>query len=285
GVPRRGPHGGQRLPRRRVVPRLEALEGRLAPALLTVDTVADGISHDNFLSLREAIGVGDNSKTNGLSSAEQAHISGTLGSNDTIQFSLPSGPQTITLTGGALNITRSVAINGPGAGNLTISGNNADRVFLIGQIWSQNLSLVVSLSGLTATGGNVVSSTNNFGGGVLNFGTLTMSNCTVAGNAAGAGGTTHSERGGGIYNVGALTLNGCAITNNTAIGNGGGLNDDSAGTLTVSNCTFSGNTVTGSYNYGGGFINSGTSTTSPCVVSNSTFSNNSATGGGGGIFN
>jgi hypothetical protein len=40
-APRRAPRRGQRLPGRRGVPRLEALENRLAPAVSTVNTLAD----------------------------------------------------------------------------------------------------------------------------------------------------------------------------------------------------------------------------------------------------
>jgi CSLREA domain-containing protein len=85
GGSRRDPRRRQRRPR--FVPRLEPLEGRLAPAVLTVNTLADETTADNFLSLREAITVVDNPGTYGsLSTAEQAQISGTLRQNDTIQF-------------------------------------------------------------------------------------------------------------------------------------------------------------------------------------------------------
>src|SRR5262249_18320641 len=162
GVPRRGPRREQRLPRRRVVPWLEALEGRLAPAVLTVNTVADDTTADNFLSLREAISVVNSGSTSGLNSAEQTQISGTLGSNDTIQFDPHPEGGTVPLPGGALSLGRSVASAGPGAASLTISGNNADRVFLVGQ------GTAVTLSGLTVTGGSAVSGSNNYGGGLLN---------------------------------------------------------------------------------------------------------------------
>src|SRR5437870_718980 len=266
------PRRGKRLPGRRCVLRLEALENRLVPAVLTVNTLADETTADNYLSLREAADVVNSGSTSGLSSAELAQVSGTLGSNDTIQFSLPSGPQTLTLTRGTLNLTRNVTVTGPGATSLTISGNNTGRVFLVGQ------GPTVTLSGLTVAGGNVVSSGSNYGGGLLNSGALTVNNCTFSGNAAGSSG------GGGIYNQGALTLNGCTFTGNTAAGNGGGVRSNSAGTLAVTNCTFIGNTTTGSYSYGGGLINSSTSTTTPSVVTNCTFSNNRATGSGGGLF-
>src|ERR1051326_1398910 len=84
-APRRAPRRGQRLPGRRSVPRLEALENRLAPAVLTVNTLADQVTANNFLSLREAVGVVNSGSTSGLSTAERAQVSGTLGSNDTIQ--------------------------------------------------------------------------------------------------------------------------------------------------------------------------------------------------------
>src|SRR5215470_10792583 len=99
GGARRAPCRGQRLSGRRCVLRLEALEDRLAPAVLTVNTLADETTADNSLSLREAVRVVNSGSTSGLSSAELAQVSGTLGSNDTIQFNLPSGPQTLTLTG------------------------------------------------------------------------------------------------------------------------------------------------------------------------------------------
>src|SRR5262249_49884300 len=143
-------------------------------------------------------------------SAERAQISGTLGSNDTIQFSLPSGPQTITLTGGALNLTRNVTVTGPGAANLTLSGNHANRVF---RVFS---GLNVTLSGLTIADGTVVSASADYGGGLYNSGTLALNNCIFSGNTAGANG------GGGIYNEGALTLNGCTFSGNNVVGDDGG---------------------------------------------------------------
>jgi CSLREA domain-containing protein len=119
---------------------IECLEDRYAPAFFTVNSLADNTTADNALTLREAILYVDGTLGRSLTAGEQAQVNGTLGSNSTIQFSLPAGPQSITLTSGALDLTNSMTINGPGAANLTINGNNSDRVFVVGQIWSVNLS-------------------------------------------------------------------------------------------------------------------------------------------------
>src|SRR5262249_47052198 len=153
-------------------------------AVLTVNSVADNTTADNVLTLREAILSVDGTLGRALTAGEQAQVSGTLGTNNVIQFSLPAGPQTITLTGGGLSITKAVTINGPGASLLTVSGNNAGRVFIVGQIWSRNLSLNAAINGLTIAGGSALSGSTNYGAGLLNFGTLAVSAVTFSGNAA-----------------------------------------------------------------------------------------------------
>src|SRR5450755_2600552 len=88
---------------------------------------------------------------------------------DTINFSV-SG--TITLTSGQLELSQNLTISGPGAANLAISGNNASTVFRVDN------GVTVSISGVTIKNG----SSSNGGGGILNFGTLTVTNSTVSGN-------------------------------------------------------------------------------------------------------
>jgi hypothetical protein len=245
------------------------------PAIITVNSVADNSTPDNSLTLREAIALEDGTLGRALTQGEQAQIYGTLGNSDTIQFNLPAGSQTITLTGGALSITHPLTISGPGAASLTINGANLDRVFVVGTIFSQNLSLMASIAGLTISGGSAVTTTNNYGGGLLNFGTLTVNNTTFSSNTAAASG------GGGIYNDGTLTLNNCNFTTDsvTSGGPGGGIQNPSPGTLTVNNCVFTGNTAL-SGGSGAGIANSGSAT-----VTNSAFSSNNASTNGGGIFN
>src|SRR5262249_26357076 len=204
--------------------------------VLLVNSTADNTTADNSLTLREAIAVVDGTLRRTLTAAEQAQIPATLGPNEPIQFNLLAGPQTITLTGGALNITQPVAIVGPGAALLTINGNNADRVFIVGHDYSQDLSLNVGISGLTISGGNATVPGKNYGGGLLNFGTLTLSNVTFTGNTAGSSG------GGAISNDGALTVNCSTFSNNAVIngGPGGAIQNATPATLAITGCVFTG---------------------------------------------
>ena len=73
---------------RRTRPRLEVLEDRTTPAFLFVNTLGEGIDHnDGLLSLREAIDTVNRGDLSQLSAAEKMQVStaqGALGTNDTI---------------------------------------------------------------------------------------------------------------------------------------------------------------------------------------------------------
>lgn len=234
-------------------------------ATYTVDTTADSAaltactSAANDCSLRGAV---DNAN---------------LSSNNTIDFAIPAsdpncpgGVCTITLNdhlvidvAGAMTIA-----NSTGAGNLLISGNMTSRVFFV--FGRSNLTL----NGLTVTKGDgtgiFASIEDGRGGGIANFGTLTLTNCIVSGNTA-------SLNGGGIYNTGAATLTDSTVTGNTALQNGGGIyNDDSS--LTLTNSTVSNNTARSS---GGGIYNS----TGTLTLTDSALSGNFASVDGGGVYN
>ena len=75
--------------------------------------------------------------------------------NDTIVFAV-SG--TITLTSGELLVGTNLTITGPGPASLTVSGNNASRVFNI------SAGITVNLSNLTISSGN----SQHNGGGIYN---------------------------------------------------------------------------------------------------------------------
>src|SRR5437763_1097012 len=73
------------------------------------------------------------------------------------------------------------------ADRLTVSGNHTSRVFKV------EAGEDVRLSGLTIAGGNAGT---GFGGGIDNFGALTVSNVVFSGNAAAAGGGLANQSGG-----------------------------------------------------------------------------------------
>jgi hypothetical protein len=257
--------------RRAFRPTLEALEARWVPSTLTVTSPADSGTG----SLRAALAA--------------AH------KGDTLVFAPSLDGQAITLSSGELLLTKNLTIAGPGAGELTVSGNNASRVFEVAK------GTQVTLSGLTISNGSANGSTNSTvqGGGIYNHGTLTVRACALSDNTAknnGGGiandsgatmtisGSTLSHNsvtqgeGGGIANFSTMTVSGSTLSGNSAY-NGGGIYlgyDNGMGTATVSNCTLSGNSARHS---GGGIENGGTLT-----VSNSTLSSNSAEFGGG-IYN
>lgn len=202
--------------------------------------------------------------------------------SDTINFNLSGCPCTIN-TFGRLLIQGGLTINGLGAKQLTVRGDDSDNVFI-----NNSLSAPVVIDGLTITGGNAFAFG---GGGISNFGTLTLRNSVVSGNHS-------SLKGGGIANnSGNLTISNSTVSDNTAERNGGGISSESSvAALIVNNSTVSGNTANGVSSItdgsangdGGGIYNGGA-----LNVTNSTITGNhsgatavtaSGTGIGGGIY-
>jgi len=205
-----------------------------------------------------------NTNDSGPGSLRQAILDANASSGvaDTIDFDLSlSGPQTITLASQLPTITdgAGLTIDG-GSADITLSGNNAVRVFMVGN------SAKLTLNNLTVANGRA----DNAGGGILNLGTLEVNNSTISGNRAG----TFS---GGIHNVGTLTVNNSTISGNRAGTFSGGIHN--VGTLTVNSSTISGNSA-GTDNGGIGNASAGT-----LEVNNSTISGNSANNNAGGIGN
>ena len=167
---------------------------------------------------------------------------------------------------GDLDITQDLIIAGQGANRTIVDGANnvgIDGVFHI--VGTVN----VAISGMTIR--NASGGPNNYGGGVRNFGNLTLSNSVVSGNNITLG------SGGGIANLGTLTLINSTVNGNTASGDGGGIFNDSGKTITLIGSTVSRNTSGGVLG-GGGINNQGQAT-----LINVTISGNSANWDGGGI--
>ncbi|HPD40189.1 MAG TPA: choice-of-anchor Q domain-containing protein [Anaerolineae bacterium] len=164
----------------------------------------------------------------------------------TINF---NGNYTIALSS-ELTISRNVTIDGAGHA-ITISGNNAARVF------SVNAGITFNLSNVTVANGKVSSGN---GGGIYNAGALNVTNSTFSDNSAGGSG-------GGIFNTGTLNVSNSTFSGNSAGYQGGGIYN--LGTVTVINSTFSG----GSASQGGGIFNGGTFNVTNSIVANNTGNN------------
>ena len=174
------------------------------------------------------------------------------------------------------------------------------------------------LDGFTVTAGYAL---NDEGGGMMDVaGSVTIRNCTFAGNFSGqSGGGLYSrnsastvencvisgnkaDSGGGMYTDNSMSVvDGCTFTENEAV-NGGGMVTSNSDVPSVKNCTFSKNTAS---DRGGGMQTMNSADVSACTftensasdgggmfcigyaptVTNCTFSGNTASGQGGGINN
>jgi len=248
---------------------------------LTVDTLtdeADGSCIDGDCSLRDAVAAAIN--------------------NDTITFSVNG---TLTLTLGQISINKDITIQGPGANKMTVSGNDASRVFRVG------FPATVTISGLTISHGYVV---DDQGGGVLVYNAnLYLDQVVVSDSVADA--ASGYPRGGGVgadssaflsitnssilnnktnwagggvstMNNSSLVMKNVLVDNNDLVGpnanSGGGISIENHGpTLTLENLTVTNNT---SVSDGGGLY-----IDSPGTISRSVFAQNTAVNLGGGIDN
>ncbi len=189
------------------------------------------------------------------------------GGPETIHICLDRYFETVSI---GRNLTLIGAGDGAGpARNTILNANGAGGVVSVAD------DVTATLRGLRITGGVA-----QFGGGVFNQGdSLTMTDCTVIGNAApgGAGGGVFNER------FSALTMTGCTISGNSAsgiAGKGGGL--ASFGSATLTGCSVSGNSAG---QFGGGIrvIKSFDVFTVTLTLDDSEVTANSAGASGGGI--
>jgi hypothetical protein len=220
-------------------------QGAASAATITVTTNNPNVISDGKCSLIEAI---------------------VNANNDAATFpdcQAGSGADTIVLPANA-NLTLSAVNHGDPWGvrglpaitsRITIEGNGA-TIARQGNAPAFGLIAVMAgdltLQSVTLSGGSS-SESGDIGGGVFNFGTLSIKNSTISGNTAG-------ERSGGVDNFyGILTIENSTISDNVAA-QGGGISNIS-GSLTITNSTMSGNiargdsNIKGAANAGGGLLN------------------------------
>lgn len=189
-------------------------------------------------------------------------------SGDTIDFQAGlSG--VITLESPLPVLDQDLTLQGPGAGVITVSGNDLHRVFFV------ESGAVVVISGLTIADGftdepfGSTDETDGFGGGIFNRGNLTLEDSIVQDNIAEFGG-------GGLSNDGTLNLRRSTITGNSTDTDtntiGGGI-ENFNGSVGIVQSTISGNLA----NSGGGIENFGGEVT----LLFSTVAENSAASGSG----
>jgi hypothetical protein len=194
----------------------------------------------------------------------------TAATGDTITFNLPGCPCTITLVSGELPVANGITIQGPGALQLTISGNQTSRIFNV------TSAAAVTMSGMTLQNGKPNGGTTGGGAILLNGGAgapaYSLTDMTVTGNDVTL---TGNPLGGGIDNEGGtVTITRCSIVNNTATFRGGGIQNQGSGSMTIVDSTIAGNTA------GPAGIGGGIRTLLPLTVTYVTLFGNSANSAG-----
>ena len=206
-----------------------------------------------------------NLNDSGAGSLRDAVESG--GAGDVIGFQSGLTGQ-ITLTSGDILIDHAVTIIGPGADLLTISGNDASRIFYVNTTVD---AASVSIEKLTLADGM------DDGGGAIQIqnGALTLTSAKLTGNVA-------SGDGGAIYqrnNGDALVIRDSVISENTASSNGAGICLYGSTTL-IEDTTISGNVLTAGRDGGGvkAFLNNDVQA---LTINRSTITGNEAPEGAG----
>jgi hypothetical protein len=208
-----------------------------------VTTTADPGGIPGALSLREAVNL--------------ANAFAGAGNAETITFDPSLNASTITLSGVLTLQGTGAAETIDGGGQITVSGQSATQVFIV------PVGATVSIDGLTIIDGNATD-----GGGLINFGTLTVTNSSFSGNQADYGGAIYTGNG-------LLVVKNDTFSGNSATIDSGAVNDFYGGTVEVYSSTFVGNSAP----HGGAIGNRSGSV----AVTNSTFTGNTASVSGGAI--
>jgi len=222
-----------------------------------VDSLADVVADDGFLTLREAI---EAANTN--TPVNEAPAGGD-GLADVITFADSLSGGTITLAGTQLAITDDLEIRGLGSEQLAVDGDGESRVFFV------DTGVSVLFDNITISGANIINDEDRYGGGICGFNSsvVTVSNSTISGNVAWNGGGIFgyegstitvldssisgnvSRSGGGIYGNDIIVTNSTISDNSSDQSEGGGIMLGRSSTLVVTNSTISGNAGRGVFGY------------------------------------
>ncbi len=222
----------------------------------TIQVVANGISSGYIPPIVEI--------TNDSGAGSLRQLLALTPAGSTITFDPSLAGQTIRLTNGALSLEQNYTIDASAlSAPVLLDGNAQSPIFTV------NAAVSATLNSLVITNG--YAGANNWGGGIVNNGSLTLNDCALSGNLA-----DNSAAGGAIYNGGNLSMSACAlsgnsagfgaaignradcslanctIANNTASANGGAIDNAYGAIVNLVQCTIAGNTASGA---GGGFDN------------------------------
>lgn len=183
------------------------------------------------------------------------------------------GKYVITLPAGRYPLNADLdllTVADPGAGrSVVLRGQGKVVIDGLGKrgIFGVTDNTTARFEGLTITGGNVGS--KFIGGGVVNFGDLTLDHCIVQDchAAAGAGVATSDN--------GSLVVQNSTFQNNIAVFEGGGIFNDTDCPLDVTGSTFTGNKATKDDSFGGAIETVGVT-----HIANTAFRNNTGDWGG-----
>ncbi|MFM7173532.1 MAG: right-handed parallel beta-helix repeat-containing protein [Caldilinea sp.] len=190
-----------------------------------------------------------------------------------------STPQTITLTGTQIAITRSLAISGTGQANLSVSAGFASRVFEL------SAGYAVTLTGFTIRDGYVDKGAGfSINGNSTNRTQLTLDKMTFYNNVSTNGSGTTSG-GGAFYVTGSrstVRVIASEFYSNTSRGaGGGGIFVQSGGQVTIEQSQIFSNAVSAGPGGGIYMVGSVSSHSALTMTQSSVFSNTAASSGGG----
>lgn len=255
---------------------VETLEDRLAPASFYVT---------NF----------DSAGAGSFPQAIQDSNNSTDASSDIYIQGGASG--TVSLTAALPQLTKDITIHGSGMNNFTVARSTAAGTPIF-RIFDIAAGAHCSLIGMTISNGSAVGLgmlDANDGGGIRNYGSLSLNQVALIGNAAGRnGGAIANENGanlavadsdlhdnqamsagGGVYNDGSAYLSSTRIYWNQSSDSGGGAYN-SGNLYFTSAVAVDENSAS---NFGGGVYNSGT-----FQMTGGELSGNTAGGDGGGLY-
>jgi predicted outer membrane repeat protein len=242
----------------------------------------------------------------GTLSLRQAITAANASAGNTIQFASALKGSTITLLSGQIAISQPMTITGPGAGQLTVSGNDASRIFYIRPVPDNSNpdSTPVTISGVTLTHGG----TKNVSGGAVftSHSKLLLSHSTISYSKGFVGGGIFSRyaktqieysrlignqathQGGALYSTLDTSVNILfdTISGNSAGEIGGGIRIGAAGYAVINGSTISGNIVpqpSSDYGPQGGGGIALSNINSSVAILESTITQNYAASGGAGL--